>query len=357
MQLVTFERLDKESSISVSELRARLGEASVGFETLDFNRHGGQRLGALIPPGPRVGDVVDLNQTLALKLAFEDVGAPEAEADSLLPGDMLSFLRRGEDALEQARRCLAWAIGALERYDVPDLIRAGVALPRRSVTLCAPVPRPGKVISIARNYDDPMRDTSQTARPQQPELFLEAPTSVIGPGDDIVVPSPSARVDYAGGLGVVIGRRARNLTVEQGLSVVAGYTAVNDVVLFESGRTEDPRSLEHSFDSFSPQGPTLLTAEEVSDPQDLSIRTVVSGVLVQDARSKEMIFRVAEIIAFASQRMTLEAGDLILTGTPAGRGADLQPARWLSDGDVVDVEVEQVGRLRNYVRTETGPTT
>ncbi len=350
MQLVTFERRETQGGPDHPEARAKLAEVALAFETLEFSRPGTQRLGALIPPGPRSGDVIDLNRALAAKLALEDVGAPEAEADSLLPSDMLLFLRHGANALEQARIAFTWAIDALERYDAPDLVRASVALPRRGVKLCAPVPRPGKLIAIKHNYVGLDAAHGKAAHRQPPEFHLEAPSSVIGPDDEIVIPSSVSRLDYGGGLAVVIGRTARGVSAEEALDFVAGYTAVNDLVAL--GGSHGQRSVAGSRDTFTPLGPALLTADGVSDPQDLSLRTTVSGTLRQDARTKEMIHPVSELIAFASGLMTLEAGDLLLTGTPAGTGASSDPPRLLRDGDVVDVEIDRIGRLRNYVRSE-----
>ncbi len=354
MRLVTFERHPRSQWSHPDDRRDHsdsVGDAAVGFETPEAGRPGTRRLGALLHAGPSEGDVVDLNRALAMKLAFDDVGAPEAEADSLLPADMCLFLRRGQRALEAAHEALDYTLHALQRYDAPDLARAGVLERRRGVRICAPIARPGKIIGVARNYADHAAERGREV-PAQPTLFLKAPSSVIGPEDEIVLPRASQAVDFEGELAVVIGTRARNLESGEALDAVAGYTTANDVTARDLQDAGGQRFTAKSCDTFAPLGPTLVTADEISDPQDLGIQTQVSGEILQSARTKEMIFPVAHIIAFASTLMTLEPGDVILTGTPAGVGASRTPPRWLREGDVVEVAVESVGRLRNYVREE-----
>lgn len=358
MQLVTFERSDESSAIAglgdvaAVSSQGRLANAALGFDTLEFSRPGVRWLGALLPPGPHAGDVVDLNRALAVKLASEDVGAPEAEADSLLPSDMLGFLRRGRASLAVAENALAWALDALLRYDAPDLLGAGVVLPRRSARLCAPVPRPGKILCVARNYLAHAAERGSPERPEEPVLFLKPASAVIGPDDDVLIPRVSEQVDYEGELAAVIGSTARNVVADEALEHVAGYTAANDVSARDFQNVRGQQMLGKCCDTFAPTGPALVTRDEIPDPQDLSIRTTVSGEPRQDARTKEMVFSVAELVAFASRLMTLEPGDLLLTGTPAGVGAAASPPRWLRDGDVVDVEIEHIGRLRNHVRDD-----
>jgi 2-keto-4-pentenoate hydratase/2-oxohepta-3-ene-1,7-dioic acid hydratase in catechol pathway len=338
-----------------TEPRRSLTDAALGFESLDFARPGVTRLGALIPPGPHAGDVVDLNRALAVKLAADDVGVPEAEADSLLPSDIMGFLHHGEVARAIAREAFQWVLEGLERFDQPDLLRGSVVVPRRSIRLCAPVPHPGKIVAVTRNY--PANASAHTAQcesepVQEPVLFIKSSSAVIGPGDDIVIPAAAHEVDYEGELAVVIGATARRVTPEQALEHVCGYTVANDVTARDYQNARGQHFLGKSCDTFAPLGPVLVTREEIDDPQKLRIETRVSGERRQSASTGEMIFGVAEIIAFASQLMTLDPGDVILTGTPAGVGASLHPPRFLREGDVVDIEIEGVGRLRNHVSLE-----
>lgn len=354
MHLVTFERRE-ELGIRDAAERADdrlLGElAALGLDLGQSGSGGGRRVGALLPPGPHAGNVVDLNRALAVLHALEDVGAPEAQADSLLPTNPHAFLRQLTRALPAAQRALEFVAEASERYDAPDLVRAGVILPRRSVRLAAPVPRPGKILAVARNYAAHVAEAGGTA-PPEPVLFLKAPSSVIGPEEEIVLPRHSQAVDYEGELAVVIGRVSRHLTEESALEAVAGYTVANDVSARDYQNVRGQHFIGKSCDTFAPLGPSLVTPDEIPDPHDLAIRTFLSGELVQSARTKEMIFPIAHILAFASKLMTLEPGDVLLTGTPAGVGISRKPPRYLRDGDVVDVEIERIGRLRSFVTTE-----
>ncbi len=329
-----------------------LASGDLGLGVLELSRPGGQRLGALVPPGPHAGDVIDLNRALAVKLAARDVGAPEAEADSLLPSSMLAFLELGDDARGIAREVYVWALENLERFDGPDLVRGGVVRTRDRVQLQAPVPRPGKLLGVARNYAAHAAEREASA-PSEPVLFVKASSCVCGPGQEIILPSLSSQVDYEGELAVVIGHRARSVDVSRALAFVAGYTVANDVTARDFQNVRGQRFLGKSCDTFAPLGPALVTRDEVDDPQKLQLQTRVSGELRQSASTAEMTFSIAHIIAFASQLMTLEPGDVLLTGTPAGVGAASDPPRWLREGDVVDVEIENLGRLRNYVTRET----
>ena len=348
MHLVTFEQ-HEPSDESEREAHGKLADAALGFETLEFSRPGVRRFGVVIPPGPHAGDVIDLNRALAVKLAYDDVGAPEAEADSLLPSSMHAYLKR-PSARGRAEVAFAWTLDALSRYDAPDLVRAGVVLPRRNLHLCAPIARPGKIIAVARNYSAHAAERGGTTA-DEPTLFLKANSAVIGPNEDIVIPNASREVDYEGELAAVIGQPAHEVAEAEALDYVAGYTAANDVTARDYQNVRGQHWIGKSCDTFAPLGPVLVTADEIADPQDLGIRTIVSGETRQDARTKEMVFSVARLIAFASRLMTLEPGDVLLTGTPAGVGAAHSPPKFLRDGDVVDVEIQHIGRLRNYVRS------
>jgi 2-keto-4-pentenoate hydratase/2-oxohepta-3-ene-1,7-dioic acid hydratase in catechol pathway len=356
MHLVSFERREgKRAAMSVADARsgehsASMGDAALDYESLEELPHGSTRLGALLPHGTRAGDVVDLNRALAIKLALEDVGAPEAAADSLLPSNARAFLAHLSSSLPAALDALAFVLDCLDRYDAPDILRAGVVEPVRRVRLLPPVPRPGKILSVDRNYPDPETIATGGARPAAPELFLEAPTSLVGPGDDILVPRRAGLAEARGSLAVVIGQVTRGVARDRALECVAGYCIANDVAPADRD-AGDRNHIGRSRDSFTPLGPSLVTSDEVPDPQDLAIRTEVSQRSTQSAGTKQMFFGVAELVAAASRVMTLEAGDVILTGSPALTSDGTDPLqRGLRDGDVVEVEIDRLGRLRNYVR-------
>jgi 2-keto-4-pentenoate hydratase/2-oxohepta-3-ene-1,7-dioic acid hydratase in catechol pathway len=225
----------------------------------------------------------------------------------------------------------------------------GGRIPLADVRLLAPVPRPPKVIGIGLNYRDHAAETGK-AIPEEPILFAKFANSVVGPGDPILLPEASREVDYEAELGVVIGRTAKGVDVADALSVVAGYTCVNDV----SARDLQFRTSQwmpgKAVDTFLPCGPWIVTAEEIPDPQNLRVRCVLNGRTVQDSNTGQMVFGVAELVAFLSRTMTLEPGDLIATGTPAGVGFTRTPPVWLRDGDTVTIEIEGIGSLTNPVR-------
>jgi acylpyruvate hydrolase len=350
MRLVAFERRGPVRAARRGELR----DAFRGMEDLDAVPAGGPRIGAWVAPieddrGGAPFELIDLHRALALQLATRDSGAPEAEAASQLPADPLAFLRRFPTSERAARRGEAFVRKLLRRFPPSELARAG-ALERLGRTrLRAPVERPGKIVAVARNYPA-HADEQGAARPEEPVLFLKASSSVIGPGDEILLPRASREVDYEGELAVVIGRPAREVPASHALECVAGYTAANDVSARDYQGVRGQHFIGKSFDTFAPLGPALVTCDEIPDPQDLALRTRVSGQTLQAASTKEMSFSVAELIAFVSRIATLEPGDVILTGTPGGVGRARKPPRWLRDGDVVEVEIERIGVLRNSVR-------
>lgn len=229
----------------------------------------------------------------------------------------------------------------------------GPAVPLASVRLIAPVPQPHKVICVGLNYRDHAAETGQ-AIPEEPVLFAKFSNSIVGPGADVVVPRVVTQPDFEAELAVVIGRRATAMPASRALACVAGYTCANDV----SGRDLQFRSsqwlLGKAIDDFLPLGPWLVTPEELGDPQHLSIRCTIDDEVVQDSTTDQMIFPVADLIAFITRTITLEPGDLILTGTPPGVGMAREPQRWLRDGERMTVEIENIGALTNTVRLSGG---
>ena len=214
-----------------------------------------------------------------------------------------------------------------------------------------PIERPGKIVCVGLNYRDHAEEQGAEL-PQAPLLFAKWPSSLVGPGDAIVLPHTSARVDYEAELGVVIGERVKGVSAENALEAVRGYLCLNDVSArdFQFGDGQWTRG--KSPDTFCPVGPRLVPREQVPDPQALRIRCLLNGEVMQDSTTANMIFSVAEVIAYASATSTLEPADLIATGTPAGVGVFRKPPRLLRDGDEVTVEIEGLGALTNPVRAE-----
>jgi 2,4-didehydro-3-deoxy-L-rhamnonate hydrolase len=213
--------------------------------------------------------------------------------------------------------------------------------------LLAPVPRPGKVVAIGRNYRA-HADEEGVEPPDAPLIFAKWPSSVVGHGAEIRWdPSLTGQVDYEAELAVVIGRRARHVTVDQALDFVLGYTCLNDVSARDLQFGDGQWTRGKSLDTFCPMGPALVTTDEIGDPQDLSICCIVDGERVQEANTSQMYFSVAQVISHCSAAFTLEPGDVIATGTPAGVGVFREPPRFLTAGQVVTVEIERIGRLEN----------
>ncbi len=211
-----------------------------------------------------------------------------------------------------------------------------------------PIKRPGKVICVGLNYRDHAEEQG-VQLPERPLLFAKWPTALTGPGDPIVLPSISAQVDYEAELGVVIGARVKGVRVDNALEAVRGYVCANDVTARDLQRADRQFTRSKSLDTFAPVG-EFVPAAEIGDPQSLRIRCLVNGEVRQDSTTANMIFSVAEVIAFVSEAITLEPGDLVLTGTPSGVGVFRDPPVFLAEGDEVTVEIERLGTLTNPVR-------
>jgi 2-keto-4-pentenoate hydratase/2-oxohepta-3-ene-1,7-dioic acid hydratase in catechol pathway len=212
-----------------------------------------------------------------------------------------------------------------------------------------PIDRPQKIVCVGLNYRDHAEEQG-TELPAAPLLFAKWPNALIGSGEPIVIPPVTKQVDYEAELGVVVGERVRGASPDNALEAVAGYLCLNDVSARDLQFSDGQWVRGKSLDTFCPVGPVLVSADEVPDPQALAIRALVNGEALQDSSTSNMVFSVAQIIAHISQAITLEPGDLIATGTPAGVGAFRDPQVWLRPGDEVTIEIEGVGALTNPVR-------
>ncbi len=210
-----------------------------------------------------------------------------------------------------------------------------------------PIDRPGKIICVGLNYRDHAEEQG-VELPKEPLFFAKYTTALIGPGDPIVIPPIVTQCDYEAELGVVIGERVRNVSKENALEAVRGYVCANDVSARDLQFADKQWTRGKSPDTFCPVGP-LVPAADVPNPHELRIRAIVSGEVLQDSTTANLIFGVDEIIAHASLTSTLEPGDLILTGTPAGVGVFREPKRLLRPGDEVTIEIERIGELTNPV--------
>ena len=228
-------------------------------------------------------------------------------------------------------------------------VATGAPRPLAEVRLLAPVPRPGKILCVGLNYRDHAKETGQ-AIPTEPVLFSKFANSVVGPRGGVVGAPPAAPGDDEGELGGGLGRRASRVAAADALDHVAGYACANDVSARSLQFLSSQWLLGKAIDTFLPLGPFLVTADEVPDPQALGIRCRVNDELRQSSSTGQMVFGVAELIAYASRTITLEPGDLVVTGTPSGVGMAADPPWFLSPGDRMRVEIDGLGELDNTVR-------
>jgi 2-keto-4-pentenoate hydratase/2-oxohepta-3-ene-1,7-dioic acid hydratase in catechol pathway len=240
------------------------------------------------------------------------------------------------------------ALGDHAASHTSELEAAGALHPRESTRLGPPVPDPPKIICLGLNYRDHAEEAGLTP-PLAPMFFAKWANSLVGPTEPIVPPATTDQVDYEAELAVVIGSRGRNIDVDRALEHVAGAMAFNDVSARDLQLANQLWTGGKAIDTFGPCGPALVLRDDIGDLQALAVRTRVNGETVQDGNTASMIFPVAETIAFLSQIMTLEPGDIIATGTPAGVGNSRDPKLFLHPGDVVEVEIEGIGTLRNPV--------
>ena len=211
-----------------------------------------------------------------------------------------------------------------------------------------PIDRPGKIICVGLNYRDHAEEQG-TALPEAPLLFAKWQNTLVGPGDPIVIPPVVTKCDYEAELGVVIGAQVRDVSAENALEAVAGYVCVNDVSARDLQFADGQWTRGKSPDTFCPVGPALVSRDDIPDPQTLPIRAILNGETVQESTTANMIFGVADVIAYVTRTITLEPGDLIATGTPAGVGAFRDPPLFMKPGDEITIEIDGIGSLTNPV--------
>lgn len=253
-----------------------------------------------------------------------------------IPATMLEFLNTGIDALDAMQHQI-------------DTGNDRIAFDQ--VKLHAPVPRPGKYLAISLNYADHIAETGRD-KPEYPSFFTKQSTSVIGPGDAIHRPKVSDKLDYEGELAFVIGTRCRHVPIDKAHEVIAGFTIANDVSVRDWQFRSPTFTLGKSFDTHGPLGPWLVTRDEINDPHNLDIKTWIDDELRQHANTSQMIFNCYEMIAYLSQAMTLEPGDVISTGTPSGVGVKMNPRGYMLPGQIARIEIEGIGVLVNPVIEE-----
>jgi len=262
------------------------------------------------------------------------------------PSTMLEFIDLGPVARLQLGKELAVA---------GEAVFVGCSFPVGNADLLAPIPRPRKnIFGIGLNYTEHVAESARSLDtsnelPKRPVIFSKPPTAVVAWNDAIRHRAQvTEQLDWETELAVVIGSRAQSVSLDDALDFVFGYTVINDISARDCRRAGQ-WIVSKGQDTFAPMGPAIVTADEIADPQTLQLRTWVNGVEKQNSNTKFMLFSVRELIADISRVMTLEPGDIIATGTPAGVGAGREPQEFMWPGDVVESEVEKIGRLRNPV--------
>lgn len=251
-----------------------------------------------------------------------------------------AFLAASPDEQEQI---LAWAA---RHFDAGERV-----LSLDEVELGPPVPDPEKILCLGLNYPEHAAEAELNI-PPVPTFFAKFRNSLVGPTSPVILPAVSHFIDYEGELVAVIGKRCKHVAEQEALAYVAGYTICNDVSARDLQIQTSQWTAGKAIDTFAPMGPGIVLASDIPDPQALTLTTRVNGEVVQHESTSQMIFSVAATIAFLSSFMTLEPGDLIATGTPSGIGARRQPPQFLHPGDIVEVEIEPIGMIRNQVVAE-----
>jgi len=297
--------------------------------------------------GPRLGAadgdaIIDLNAAHAALLRSRDVSRSWERAQAEVPADAAAFLAEGTAARRRAEEAVVFA------REHPT---GGWRYTRREVSFLPVVPRPPKVICVGLNYRDHAEETGAKV-PEHPVFFSKFTSCLIGAGQPIVIPRLSSHVDYEAELAIVIGRPGRYIRETDAYSHVAGYTILNDVSVRDYQMRTSQWLIGKVFDRTTPVGPELVTADEVPHPDALRLSASVNGRVLQHSNTDNLIFSLPRVIAAISEILTLEPGDLIATGTPAGVGFTRKPPIFLRAGDSVTVEIETLGRLENPVVDE-----
>ena len=274
------------------------------------------RIGALISDG----EIIDLTSLVSNK--------------NLTANKLLDCFNLESDFLEKAKR-------ATSENNLPKI-------KRQDIEIYAPVPRPNKIICIGLNYRDHAQESGMSI-PTSPIIFSKFSTCVIGANQPIILPKGSEQVDYEAELAFIVGRRAKNVKKEDAMYYVFGYTNFNDVSARDFQFADGQWQRGKSCDTFAPVGEFIATTDEIENPHNLSIKLRLNGETLQNSNTEQLIFDIPEIIEFLSQSITLEAGDVVATGTPPGVGFARKPPVFLKDGDKIEIEIQGLGILANTV--------
>ena len=311
------------------------------MKLVTFKLHGQERVGAL-----ERGLVVDLDA--ARQLYLSEQAEEASDLPKPFPNTMIDFVQLGRDA-EKCVFNLVEHVWTLLRSRPRDIERHRVLLNISDVHILPPIPSPHKIICLGLNYIDHAEE-AQVPIPKEPILFSKPNTAIVGPDDFIVYPKISSQVDYEIELAAIVGKAGKDISELNAFVHVGGYTVFNDISARDIQFGDKQWFRGKSFDTFAPTGPCLVFSDQVSDPHHLKMELRVNGEVRQSGTTANMIFKIPQIIAFVSSVMTLEPGDIIATGTPAGVGFYAKPEkRLLKPGDLMEAEIEGIGLLRNRI--------
>jgi acylpyruvate hydrolase len=286
---------------------------------------------------------IDLRRAVDL---FEKLNNNVGQPKKQLPDSLVDVFRSGKDGIERITRATDWIF---THYAETKLRKSRIVFNLHQVKLLAPIPQPGKVICLAGNY--PIHN--QMEKPQYPTIFLKPSSSVIGQNADILLPELAQNAAYEVELVVVIGKRCQSISIQDVPSVIAGYSIANDVGDRDLEKRTSQWTSGKMFDTFTPMGPLLVTPDEVTKSESLEMVTRLNGEVVQQGNTSQMFFGIPELVRYVSTLTTLEVGDVILTGSPKLMNGSPNPERRLSSGDIIEVEIENLGCLSNPVITES----
>lgn len=308
------------------------------MKLVTFNINGYSRIGAITEENK----VIDLNYAYQAKLQTEGKYRYQEIAEAFIPSQMKAFLQGGRDSIEIANSVVDFALNNSIEF------KHQIVFDRNEVKIEAPLSNPGKIICVGHNYREHILEMGREL-PKYPVVFAKFANTIIGPEDDIPYYPISEQLDYEAELAFIVGKKAKNVSEENALDYVAGYTIANDVTYRDIQRRTIQWLQGKSVDGSAPIGPWIVTADDLTDPSGLEISLSVNGEERQRSNTKNLVFTVPRLVEFLSNLMTLEPGDIVLTGTPGGVGVAREPQAFLKEGDVVRIEIDRIGVLENKV--------
>ncbi|MBM4762953.1 fumarylacetoacetate hydrolase family protein [Bacillus sp. B15-48] len=309
------------------------------MKLVTFTQNGFTRTGTLIAESNKV---VDLNYAYQALLQQQGKYRYEKIADAYVPANMTELLQGGKESLSYVQEAIVFALNNENAFTHKLIYNFD------EVKIEAPVPAPGKMICVGHNYRDHILEMGREL-PPYPVIFAKFANTVVGPQDDIPFYPVSELLDYEAEFAFVIGKKARNVSQEDALDYVAGYTIVNDVTYRDIQRRTLQWLQGKTVEGSAPMGPWLVTTDELTNPSGLEMVLTVNGEERQRANTDNLVFSVQYLVEFLSNLMSLEPGDVILTGTPGGVGFARKPQTFLKDGDIVKIEIDKIGVLENKV--------